>query len=192
MDKNLAYKSLHLNYIKGLNVNKVSAEVGLTSRVVSAIIKGVRMPEVATDFFTDRKKGDFSRTYPLPKYRKLNKIDYVYLEQRYMSLIYKEMVSLHEVRSYLLEDDVEPAQAQKLMQTLTDFYNDNQGEMLDVKLQNILEILSQDAKWKMTDEGLSTVYPVPVLDENYNIVKVTYQEKRAFYIPDELWSRYVK
>ncbi|MGF6947544.1 hypothetical protein QF028_000037 [Neobacillus sp. B4I6] len=121
MDKNLAYSSLYLYHAKELKLSEVSARVGLNERVIRAIVKGVRMPEVCNDFFADRKSGDYNRTYPKPEYNKMSKADYIALESRYMSIVYKGLVSLNEVRSYLLEDDVEPTQAYKLFKSLEVF-----------------------------------------------------------------------
>ncbi|MGF6947545.1 hypothetical protein QF028_000038 [Neobacillus sp. B4I6] len=58
--------------------------------------------------------------------------------------------------------------------------------MLDARLKAVLDVLSMPTKWRMTDEGLLTVYPVPVLDEQLRVKEVKYQEHRSFYIPDEL------
>jgi hypothetical protein len=193
VDSNLAYKTLHMKYVKGLRINKIATETGLTLKVVSGILSSVRMPEVANDFFNDRKAGaDFSRTYPKPKYSKLSRMDYHYLESRYMSLLYKGMMSLQEIRSHLLEDDIEPAQADKLMQTLKDFLEAKHGDILDSKLEKVLDVLAQDTRWRMTAKGIVTVYPFPLLDADYNVTRIEYQEGRSFYLPDELWTRFNK
>lgn len=190
MDKNLAYRSLYLHYIKGLKLSEVTAETGLRINTVRSIIKGVREPEVANDFFSDRKTGDFGRTYEPPTYNKLNKIDYAMLEGRYTSLIISEIATLNDISSYLLEGEVEPKQAQKMLMTLTKLYEDKVGELMDTKLKAILDVLSQPSKWVLTDEGLKTVYTVPVLDEKLNVVATELKPNRSFVIPDELWSRY--
>ncbi|MEC2400919.1 hypothetical protein ABES35_08460 [Bacillus subtilis] len=142
MDKNLVYRSLYLHYIKGLNLSEVSAETGLTKRVIKAIVSEVREPEVANDYFKDRKTGDYSREYPKPQYKKLNKIDYSMLESRYISLISNDRATIKDIKSYLLEDDVEPKQANKLLKTLTKLYEDKKEELMDVKLRAILDYLS--------------------------------------------------
>lgn len=191
MDKNLAYRSLCLHYVKGLKINGVSNEVGLRPSVVRGILQGVREPEVAKDFFEDRKTGDFSRTYPEPKYKKLTKIDYAMLEQRYLLNILHDAASVDDIKSYLLEDAIEPQQAKKILKRVTALSKQRQGELLDKKLNKILEVLAMPCKWSLTDTGLVTVYPVPILDEKYNVVAVEYKHNRSFYIPDELWNRYV-
>lgn len=189
MDKNLVYRSLHLHYVQGKNINETAKEVGLNSRVISAIVKGVRDPEVCNDFFKDRKTGDYSRSYPIPEHKKLGKIEYGMLENRYSTLICSELVSLEEISSYLLEDSVEPKQAEKILKTMTALQEDMQGKLLDKKLKKILNVLAQPSKWSLTDNGLETVYAVPVLDEKYNIVVVDYKADRSFIMPDELWER---
>jgi len=190
MDKNTVYKSLYLHYVEGKKLREVSQETGLVTRVVLAILKGLRMPEVANDFFTDRKTGDYSRSYPEPDYKVLDALEYAQLEQRYMSILYTDKVDFFEVSSYLLEDDVAPEQRERMMRTLTKFVEDKELEALDKKLQAVLDVLAQPSKWRMTDSGLVTVYPVPELDEELNVVGVKYQEQRAYLIPDELWNRF--
>jgi hypothetical protein len=191
MDKNLAYRSLHLHYVKGLSISEVSAETGLRTRTVNSIVKGVKMPEVATDFFEDRKAGDLSREYPKPEYTKLSKIDFALLESRYISLIVNDVSTVEEIGSYLLEDSIEPKQAKKMLGHLTKVYKAMQGELLDKKLKAILDVLAKPCKWIMTDTGLKTVYVLPVLDEKLNVIGTELKPTRSFVIPDELWSRYI-
>jgi hypothetical protein len=191
MDKNLAYRSLFLHFVKGLKINEVSNEIGLRPSVVRGILQGVREPEVAKDFFEDRKTGDFNRSYPEPKYKKLTKIDYAMLEQRYLLNILHDAASVDDIKSYMLEDAIEPKQAKKILKRVTVLSKQRQGELLDKKLNKILEVLAMPCKWSLTDTGLVTVFPVPVLDEKYNVVAVEYKHNRSFYIPDELWNRYV-
>ncbi|WHY84695.1 hypothetical protein QNH39_18850 [Neobacillus novalis] len=191
MDKNLVYRCLKLHFADMKNIAQISEQTGLRKNVVLAILKGIREPKVATDFFTDRKAGDFSRTYPLPEYNKLSLADYIALEQRYMSLIYSGKATVNDVKSYLIEDSIEPEQAEKMLKSLEAFCQEKRSEQLDVRLLELLDILSRPAKWRMTDAGLVTVYPIPVLDENYRVIAVEYQDKRgAFFLPDDLWERY--
>lgn len=191
MDKNLVYKSLYLHYVKGLKQSEVSEAVGLTERKIRAIVEGVLEPEVATDFFEDRKTGDYSRTYPEPVYTKLSKLDYAYLQQRYMTYISNGQ-SFKLIRSYLIEDCIEPKQAEKMYKTLEEFYKVKKVEIMDEKLKAILDVLAQPSKWSFTATGLETVYAVPVLDDKYKVTDVVYKPHRSFIIPDELWSRYTE
>jgi hypothetical protein len=191
MDKNLVYRSLYLHFVKGLKINEVSNEVGLRASVIRGILQGVREPEVAKDFFEDRKTGDFCRTYPEPKYKKLTKIDYAMLEQRYLLNILHDVASVDDIKSYLLEDAIEPKQAKKILKRVTALSKQRQGELLDKKLNKILDVLAMPCKWSLRDTGLVTVYPVPVLDEKYNVIAVEFKPSRSFYIPDELWSRFL-
>lgn len=189
MIKNIAYRSLHLHYVKGLNINEVSALTGLRATTVRSIVGGVKMPEVAVDFFEDRKTGDFSRTYETET-KKLSQIDYSMLESRYISLIASERATVEDINSYLLEDCIEPKQAEKMLKHLTKVYGAKQGELMDKKLKAILDILAKPSKWIMTDTGLETVYVLPVLDEKLNVIGTELKPNRSFVIPDELWSRY--
>jgi hypothetical protein len=191
MDKNLIYRSLYLHYVKGLKQSEVSEAVGLTERKIRAIVEGVIEPEVATDFFEDRKTGGYSRTYPEPVYKKLSKLDYVYLQQRYMTYISSGQ-SIKLIRSYLLEDCIEPKQAEKMYKALEEFHKIKRLEIIEAKLKAILDVLAQPSKWSFTDTGLENVYAVPVLDEKNNVVAVEYKPNRSFIIPDELWSRYTE
>lgn len=191
MDKNLVYRSLYLHYTEGLNLSEVSAETGLTKRVIKAIVKEVREPEVANDYFKDRKAGDYSREYPKPEYRKLGQIDLAMLENRYISLIIGDVATIKEIKSYMLEDDIEPKQAKKLLNTLERVAEAKQDEHKDNKLKAILDVLALPSKWVLTDTGLQTVYVLPILDEKYNVVGTELKPNRSFVIPDELWSRYL-
>jgi len=192
MDKNLTYRSLYLHFVEGLKLSEVSNETGLRANVVRAITQGVREPEVANDFFNDRKAGDFSREYPQPKYNKLGKIDYAMLESRYISLINNDMATIKDISSYLIEDDIEPKQANKMLKTLTRMYEDKKDELMDKKLQAIIDVLSQPSKWVLTDTGIKTMYAVPVLDEKLSVIDTELKPSRSFVIPDELWNRYVE
>lgn len=192
MDKNIVYRCLYLYYVKGLSLSQVSDEVGLRMSVVRSITEGVRMADVAVDFFEDRKKGTFDRVYPAPKYNKLGKLDYMSLEHKYITGITHDVYTLKDVSSFLIEDNIEPKQAKKMLQTLTKLHDDVQEKLLDKKLKAILDVLAQPSKWILTDAGLETVYVIPVLDEKLNVIGTELKPNKNFIIPDELWSRYVK
>ncbi|MDG5789667.1 hypothetical protein QA612_19605 [Evansella sp. AB-P1] len=192
MDKNIVYKSLYLHYVKGLVLTEVSDETGLSKRIVRDILAGEREPEVATDFFKDRKAGgDFTREYPEPVYYKLNKLDYAQARDRYMIKI-EQGKNIKEIRSYLIEDCIEPKQADKLYSILEAYYKDKRLKILDAKLEAIVKILAKPPKWRMTAEGLITVYPIPLLDRDNRVKEVVYKTSRSYYMPDELWSRYTE
>lgn len=76
MNENFVYNALYLHYIDGKSIAEVSNITGLRIRVVSDIAKGVKMPSVATNFFADRKKEDFSRVYDKSEHRYLNKFEF--------------------------------------------------------------------------------------------------------------------
>jgi len=191
MDKNLIYRSLYLHFVKGLKQTEVSEAVGFTERKIRDITEGILEPEVATDFFEDRKTGDYSRTYPEPVYKKLSKLDYAYLQQRYMTYIINGQ-SIKLIKSYLLEDCIEPKQAEKMYKALDEFYRVKRLEIMDEKLKAILDVLAQPSKWSLTDAGLETVYAVPVLDDKHYVIAVEYKPNRSFIIPEKLWSRYTE
>ncbi|WKA60293.1 hypothetical protein QWY16_09370 [Planococcus shenhongbingii] len=189
MDKNLIYRSLHLHYVKGLKLSEVSDTVGFTERKIRAIIEGTLEPEVATDFFEDRKIGKYSRTYSEPVYKKLSKLDYAYLQQKYMSSISSGQ-SIKLIRSYLLEDCIEPKQAEKMYKGLEAFYEVKKVELMDAKLQAVLNVLAMPSKWSLKDTGLETVYAVPILDDKFNVIAVEYKPNKSFIFPEELWCIY--
>lgn len=192
MDKNIAYRSLYLYHVKGLKLSEVATETGFRVNIVRSLVEGVKIPDVANDFFEDRKTGTFERSYPAPEYKKLGKIDYAMLESRYISLIVNEVATVQEIGSYLLEDVICPKQSEKILNTLTKVYEAKLGELMDKKLKAILDVIAQPSKWVLTDTGLKTMYVLPVLDEKLNVVSTELKPTRSFVIPDELWSRYKK
>lgn len=192
MDRNIVYRSLYLHYVKGLKLSEVSDETGLRVSVIRSIVEGIKMPEVAVDFFEDRKKGTFERTYETPEYKKLNHIEFRMLENKYTSYIASETVTLKDISSFLIEDNIEPKQAKKMLKNLTKLFKDVQDELLDKKLKAILDVLAQPSKWVLTDTGIETMYVIPVLDEKLIVVGTELKPTKSFIVPDELWDKYVK
>lgn len=192
MDFNKAYKAIHMYYAEGItNIDKISEETGVRPKLINRLIKGEAFPAVLADYKADAEAGDFSRVYELPKPVKLSKLDYVSVYNSYLTKLLAGRETLSDIKGFLIEDDIEAKQANKMYKSLETAYNEQIEQVLEDKLLNILEVLELPTKWSIDKDGnVIDIYPHPVLNVANDVIGVQYKKDKAFLIPDGLYDVY--
>ena len=194
MDYNKAYKALYLFHEEGYsNYKKIASEADIESTdLVKKVIEGRLFKSIQDEFKQDKARGDFGRTYPIPDVKKLTETEYEELKDRYLSRLMGSKNTIEDIRIYLILDDVEPKQTTKMMSELTAIYKSMYEAMLDKKLFAVLDVLNKPTKWGFSVEGsIITVYPHPVLSNDYKVKAVEYKPYKSFEIPEVLLDRYI-
>ncbi|MFC0235141.1 hypothetical protein [Fictibacillus phosphorivorans] len=194
MDLNRIYKALYLYHEEGYsNINKIADEAQIYPKQVKKLIEGKGFKKVLDDFKADQATRDFTRVYAVPKLKKLKPIDYTCLKDTYLSKLMSNRATLEDIQCFLLEDDVEPKQADKMYKELESLYNTMYQNMMEIKLFNVLEVLKQPNKWAIGNDGkIIDVYPHPVLNDELRIVGIEYKKEKNYLLPEELLEVYCK
>ncbi|RVT57632.1 hypothetical protein [Niallia taxi] len=194
MDFNKAYKALYLYHEEGYsNYKKIASEADIEStELVKKVIEGRLFKSIQDEFKQDTARGDFGRTYPIPEPKNLSETEYDELKDRYLSRLMSSKNTIEDIRIYLILDDVEPKQATKMLGELTAIYNSMYEDMLDNKLFAVLDVLNKPTKWGMDAEGIIiTVYPHPVLSNDYKVKGIEYKSYKSYEMPELLLDRYI-
>jgi hypothetical protein len=192
MNLNKVYLTLQLYFVEGYsNLFKISDESGLHPKLIKKVIRGEKYADVFADFMADRKAEDFSRTYPLPKTSKVSQLDYIDLYSRYLNRLLSGGTTLRDVRGYLLEDNIDVKQAEKMLKALENEYTEKIEQVIEDKLFAILEVQRKPVKWTIGADGkLVEIYPHPKLNKANRVIGIEYKTYKVIDIPDKLFDAY--
>jgi hypothetical protein len=88
----------------------------------------------------------------------------------------EKVSTFEDIEQYLTIDNVEEKQKNKMLRELEKDYKRLYIRKLDIALDKIQEVLEMPDKWTLTPEQeIVTVYPHPVLNNNYKVVDVAYR-----------------